>query len=238
MSRYACSDLHGDLNLWKQIKSFLKENDELYFLGDVIDRGEDGIEILKDMMNLLNVYFIIGNHEEMMINSIEELDKINSDLNIENFFYSIQEMENFELWCSNGGYPTYVNFMSETEETQKEILNYLKNKTFKSITILSNKNQNKILLSHSGKHDTWDRWHFRHFEVMPVKNILIHGHTPYMVLRNDLPKEEKVNKEQLYPVWYNNNQKCDIDCGTVFTKEICLLDLDTFDIHMFKHKEN
>ena len=82
MSRYACSDLHGDLNLWKQIKSFLKENDELYFLGDVIDRGEDGIEILKDMMNLLNVYFIIGNHEEMMINSIEELDKINSDLNI------------------------------------------------------------------------------------------------------------------------------------------------------------
>lgn len=39
MAVYALSDLHGYLDLYKQIKEFLKPEDKVYFLGDAGDRG-------------------------------------------------------------------------------------------------------------------------------------------------------------------------------------------------------
>ena len=35
---FACSDLHGMMSLYKQIKDFLKPDDIVYFLGDASDR--------------------------------------------------------------------------------------------------------------------------------------------------------------------------------------------------------
>lgn len=62
---YVMSDLHGCydkyLRMLEQIH--LGDNDTLYILGDVIDRGKDGVKILLDMMNKKNVHPIIGNHE-------------------------------------------------------------------------------------------------------------------------------------------------------------------------------
>ena len=36
MSIYACSDLHGNLTLWNNIKEFLKPGDKLFYLGEYI----------------------------------------------------------------------------------------------------------------------------------------------------------------------------------------------------------
>ena len=49
---YAISDIHG---CFAQYQAMLREisfssRDTLYVLGDVIDRGPDGIRILQDMM--------------------------------------------------------------------------------------------------------------------------------------------------------------------------------------------
>ena len=38
------------------------DDDFLFVLGDVIDRGEDGIKILKWMMSQSNMELIMGNH--------------------------------------------------------------------------------------------------------------------------------------------------------------------------------
>lgn len=72
-SVYVCSDLHGQYHFYNDITSQLKENDKLYILGDVIDRGPDGIKILQDVMKRKEqgqVEFLIGNHELMMIQSL------------------------------------------------------------------------------------------------------------------------------------------------------------------------
>ena len=72
-SVYVCSDLHGQYHFYNDITSQLKENDKLYILGDVIDRGPDGIKILQDIMKRKEqgqVEFLIGNHELMMIQSL------------------------------------------------------------------------------------------------------------------------------------------------------------------------
>lgn len=72
-STYVCSDLHGEFPAYKAIIKQLKKNDKLYILGDVIDRGPDGIKILQDIMKRKDkgqVEFLIGNHELMMIQSL------------------------------------------------------------------------------------------------------------------------------------------------------------------------
>ena len=62
---FACSDLHGQLDLWKQIKSFLNPEDTVYFLGDAGDRGPDGWELIKAIANDSQVVYLKGNHEDM-----------------------------------------------------------------------------------------------------------------------------------------------------------------------------
>ena len=62
---YAMSDLHGCYD--KYIKMLEKINfgddDTLYILGDIVDRGPDGIKILQDVMKRKNVVALRGNHD-------------------------------------------------------------------------------------------------------------------------------------------------------------------------------
>ena len=62
---YAMSDLHGCYD--KYIKMLEKinfgDNNTLYILGDIVDRGPDGIKILQDTMKRKNVIVIRGNHD-------------------------------------------------------------------------------------------------------------------------------------------------------------------------------
>ena len=56
---YVVSDLHGCYDKYREMieKLALKESDLLYVLGDVVDRGPDGIRILLDMNERSNVVF-------------------------------------------------------------------------------------------------------------------------------------------------------------------------------------
>ena len=49
---YVCADIHGRWDKYQAMLDDLNlgEDDKLYILGDVIDRGEDGIRILQDIM--------------------------------------------------------------------------------------------------------------------------------------------------------------------------------------------
>ena len=64
---YVISDIHGCYEKYRGILQAirLRSEDTLYVLGDVVDRGPDGIRILQDMMGRANVYPILGNHEFM-----------------------------------------------------------------------------------------------------------------------------------------------------------------------------
>lgn len=66
MSRYIVSDLHGDYLRFKKLLKkieFNKENDVLYILGDVFDRGPDSLLLLNYILEHKNMCLIKGNHE-------------------------------------------------------------------------------------------------------------------------------------------------------------------------------
>ncbi len=70
MSIYVCSDIHGLYDLYEAMLAAtgLTGDDRLYILGDMVDRGPDGIRILQDAASRPNVTCLIGNHEHMMWN--------------------------------------------------------------------------------------------------------------------------------------------------------------------------
>ncbi|MBR4581243.1 MAG: fructose-bisphosphatase class III, partial [Lachnospiraceae bacterium] len=106
MSTYVISDIHG------QYKSFLKmldlirfgEDDVLYCLGDVIDRGPDGIKIIQYMMKHDNIELFMGNHELLM------LDALKNEYEIQN--KNRLDTDDIDIWLDpcNGGLPTYNAF--------------------------------------------------------------------------------------------------------------------------------
>ena len=69
MTRYVCSDIHGQYSLFLKALDRIgfSESDHMYIIGDVIDRGPDSMALLRDVMQRKNVTLLLGNHEYMMI---------------------------------------------------------------------------------------------------------------------------------------------------------------------------
>ena len=63
---YVSSDWHGCGDVAKRALNYLKEDDTLYFLGDAIDRGNDGANMMLDLLEDSRVIYLKGNHEDLL----------------------------------------------------------------------------------------------------------------------------------------------------------------------------
>lgn len=118
MATYVMSDIHGRykeyLAMLKQIDfDNFQSNDRIYILGDVIDRGPGGVAILRHIMrNREKIQFIIGNHELMMVEAIKTND--------------------YMLWISNGGQPTYDTMLTLSQNEQDNIIRFIEAARYQS----------------------------------------------------------------------------------------------------------
>ena len=123
---YVTSDLHG-----YPLDEFLKfldrvgfsQSDQLYVLGDVIDRGADGVRILQWMMDRENVKLILGNHEDMLLDCAFLFDNVTKET-VERV--KANDMINLEKWQINGAEYTIRGFLDLPPEERLNILNYVK----------------------------------------------------------------------------------------------------------------
>lgn len=210
---YIMSDIHGQYDKYKKMLEMINFSDKdfLYVLGDVIDRGPDGIEILLDLMDRKNVEVFLGNHEHMMLTYLNGIDR-------HSWFYS-----------QNGGQVTYHRFESYDKDTRNKILDYLYNKTT-LVKTLKFKDR-EYILSHTGfwldgdkytkdyKNNidfvldfVWDQYYYRLFDnVEAIKNetgkeiTFISGHRIVNKFHDKL---------EIYEKDFENGYKwIDIDCG-------------------------
>jgi serine/threonine protein phosphatase 1 len=77
--RYVISDIHGCAKSFKALvneKLKLTPNDQLFLLGDYINRGPDSAGVLEFILSMteqqFQVYPLRGNHEEMLLNTWKE----------------------------------------------------------------------------------------------------------------------------------------------------------------------
>lgn len=70
---YVTSDAHGHLRALDEALELagLGKDDELYVLGDLIDRGPDPLGVINLVRGLKNAHVLRGNHEELMLDAIE-----------------------------------------------------------------------------------------------------------------------------------------------------------------------
>ena len=131
---YVISDIHGMYDEFERMLKLInfKPSDTLYVIGDTIDRGPEPIKVLKRVIETSNMIFIRGNHEDMMLSTLQEP-----------MFFK----KNFMLWKHNGGQITHDQYKELSKKEQEEIEKVLTGLPyFKMITV----NDKRFLLVHGG----------------------------------------------------------------------------------------
>lgn len=228
MARYCASDWHGNSSIAKQILDYLKPDDELYFLGDAIDRGADGWQILKMLLSDPRIIFIKGNHENIM-----------------QTYYRENSQKYLTHWLDNGGDSTLDAVERDSKDNLREILHKVEELPTR---IDLDTEKGHLILTHAGcwpditdlnlpqnfveEKYIWDRRHIwgEKWDNRYPDTYVIHGHTPVEIFA--MPNDEK----NFIPTvqFYCENHKIDIDMGTFYTGIAALLNLDTFEVKYFK----
>ncbi len=212
MRKFAISDIHGCLASFKALLekiSFSKE-DELYLLGDYIDRGLNSkgvIDLIWEMQaSGYTIHCLRGNHEQMMLNALD---------NARDAF----------IWVKNGGMQALDSFGVEHPLMIPKIYkNWLKELPYYFEV-------DHYILVHAGlkfdKDDPfedkrsmiWTRyWHDTIDKDWLDGRIIIHGHTPI----HKIEIEKAADTLILIPA-------LDIDGGCVFKNRgyghLCAFDM-------------
>ena len=144
---YVTSDLHGyPLEKFKALleKAEFGSDDFCYVLGDVIDRGTEGIKTLRWIMRQPNFELILGNHEDMMLGCDFILDEITEE-SIANLTGT--KFDYYLNWISNGGQQTLNEFFSLRREEIKYIFEFLEDAPLYAAVTAGDRD---FILTHSG----------------------------------------------------------------------------------------
>ena len=147
---YVCSDLHGcdpgDLQRLLRQAGFGQE-DFLFILGDVIDRGERGAELLLWLTQQPNMQLILGNHEALMLACRFLFEQV-TEQTLEKL--TVKELALVQDWVSNGGGPTLAGLrrlLKEDPDSLYGMLEYLEDAPlFEEIEV----NGRNFILVHAG----------------------------------------------------------------------------------------
>lgn len=142
---YVISDIHGDYKKFKEILSQIsfKERDTLYILGDLLDYGEESMELIADLSVRLNVFCIAGEHDYLAARMLKGFLAMleNGAAPSEDY---IAEMT---AWVQDGGQPTLEAFRNLDKDAREGVIEYLEEMTlFEEVEIKGT----RYLLVHAG----------------------------------------------------------------------------------------
>lgn len=147
---YVTSDLHGcPPEKFRALldKAGFTEDDFLYILGDVIDRGEYGAELLLWISQQTNMQLLLGNHESMLL----DCDYLFADINPFSLArLNMQRINIYRNWLMNGGAPTVDGLrklQDEDPESFQGVMEYLEEAPLYEEVEAGGR---KFLLVHSG----------------------------------------------------------------------------------------
>ncbi len=193
--QYVISDIHGCIQTFKALveKINLKKDDQLFLLGDYIDRGKDSKAVIDYILELqqngFQVFPIMGNHEEMLLNSTslivcehkvifgEESDKsklFNENYEIEKKYFDFISKLPYFIELENS-YLVHAGFEFDIEDPFSFI--------------------DAMLWTRNWKYDN----------LKADNKFVIYGHTPAKI-------------DEIQQIILNKNKKIPLDNGCVFKR--------------------
>lgn len=168
---FIIGDIHGCCKTFKKLvleKISIKKSDKIYCLGDYVDRGPDSKGVIDFILKMrkkgYNIHTLRGNHEEIMLNSVND-------------------EKSFLHWTKNGGDKALTSFKIDSIKKLKPVYrNFIKRTKFYIET-------KDFMLVHAGLNFTIENPLADKDAMLWVRNftvdkdylkgkILIHGHTP------------------------------------------------------------
>ena len=191
---FAIGDIHGCSQTFKKLlleNLKIEKTDEIYCLGDYIDRGPDSKGVIDLILEYRSqeyqIHTLRGNHEQMLMDSIENESEIG-------------------IWLRNGADKTLQSFgVKSADQLPEKYLTFFKEtkisiQTKDFIFVHAGLNFNRKDILEDKEAMLWTRG-FESFQPVLKDRILIHGHTPIPL--NDI---------------LNQNGNCiNIDGGCVYT---------------------
>lgn len=213
MATYVISDIHGEYDRFLELldKIMPGEEDTLYILGDVLDRGPHPIRTLLLLMEMPNAVCLAGNHELMALECLEFLMREITDISIGELDEKM--LGNLVTWQYNGSRTTIEEFRALSREMQRSVIDFLKEfSIYEELTVngkdyllvhggLGNYRPEKDIEDYSLKELIWDRadYDISYFEDVYV----VTGHTPTQEIAGN-PRPGYIFRE---------NNHIAIDCG-------------------------
>ena len=210
---YAMSDIHGCYDKYRAMLAEIrfKSTDTLYILGDVIDRGPDGIKILQDMNARPNVFPILGNHEFTAAICLPWLTQEITRQSLDSM--TTEQIAALNDWITNGGEPTIRNLRQLNQEERQDILEYFREM---ELYVEVDAGGRSFVLTHAALENfapekPLDDYELQDFlfgrhepeAVYYPDKILVFGHTPTRLLCG----QDKI---------FRSGTMIGIDCGCVF----------------------
>ena len=219
MSKYVISDVHGMYDKFLAMLELIhfSDKDELYILGDVMDRGPKPLEIIDYIINHKNIHLIKGNHESMFTEYFEE--------------------GSLSLWYMNGGNATHSQIVQRDYLYEESLYKYIKRLPYYMVV-------DNFILTHAGVFfpekyndmtvEEFLSWQDEETSLWSRSNIhstksfkdykIICGHTPVQSINNNYDDVKIIHTPgHIY-----------IDCGCCFTKAngklacLCLDDMKEY----------
>ncbi len=239
MRRLAIGDIHGDLDALLSVLeqvNYDPADDQLFFLGDYIDRHNHSKEVVDLILNLRNTVCLLGNHDQFMI------DYLNQD---------ITEKSISDFWWEHGGNATLDSYGIESK--------YTDNRRFSVNGEIPNEHK-RFFLSLESYHITKDNHALVHggFDLQ-LKDMS----AQYVMWDRNMWKTAKQNHPHgsaSYPCFYefdkifightnlldyNEQRECfpvkrlnvwNIDTGAGFSGPLTIMDMDTEEYWQSKRK--
>lgn len=210
---YAVSDLHGCYDKYIRLlgRLPLREEDTLFILGDLVDRGDGGLQIILDLTGRRNICACMGNHDYYALTLLSRLPAEGGRLPPE-------LVEGLQAWFEDGGAPTYEAYRRLSEAERRIVLSYLRGlPLYREIVV----NGQKYFLAHTVPERerllNREACSFRDFlfgkpeynRVYWEDTLLVTGHTPTGFIDN----------RSAGRIWKGSNHIA-IDCGAVFGNPI------------------
>lgn len=214
---YVVADIHGCAEEYFALleKIHFSPEDELFVLGDAMDRGPEPIKVIESLMQRENVYYILGNHDAMFL---EVLRRLMVELSEENTnALTGEDFLAYFDYVQNGGEETLRQFRRLPPHRQADICDYLASSpAYETIE----HDGNLYILTHAGidnfdsgkeldeyelKDFLWGRPDYERKYFPGNRIFLVTGHTPTSTIRKDK-----------CPLVYRDYNHIAIDCGCVF----------------------